>query len=74
METGVVSAGFTLEDDDDTRAMWNKQFSLEYTVSLGDNFLETELSITNTGKNKKNMVYSTKVTMFFFFKHSCAEF
>ncbi|KAH3781735.1 uncharacterized protein LOC127842638 isoform X2 [Dreissena polymorpha] len=48
-DNGAVSMDFALEDDDETRKMWNKQFKLVYTVTLMQNTLETALTVHNTG-------------------------
>ncbi|XP_052794808.1 uncharacterized protein LOC128227912 [Mya arenaria] len=48
-ENGAVSMDFSLEDDDQTRQMWDKKFRLVYTVTLMQNTLETALTVHNTG-------------------------
>ncbi|XP_078315008.1 uncharacterized protein LOC111128311 [Crassostrea virginica] len=45
---GRISISFSLEDDDETRKMWNYRFKLVYTVDLGENDLKLTLTINNT--------------------------
>lgn len=42
----------SLEDDEETRAIWNHHFELEYEIILGTKSLETNLIVKNTGCNQ----------------------
>ncbi|XP_074642557.1 uncharacterized protein LOC141899867 [Tubulanus polymorphus] len=44
---GDLKAVFSLEDDEETRKMWNYRFKLEYTVVLQEKSLLTSLKIIN---------------------------
>jgi len=44
---GDVQVSLTLEDDENTRKIWNHRFILEYIVKLSDTQLFTTLRVTN---------------------------
>lgn len=47
--TGNVAATFTLEDNEETRKMWNYRFKLTYKVTLLEKALRMEFTVENTG-------------------------
>lgn len=48
-ENGETSAVFVLEDNETTRNMWNNSFKLLYKVTVGNNHLNTTMTIENKG-------------------------
>jgi len=40
---------FVLEDNETTRNMWNNSFKLLYKVTVGNNLLNTTMTIENKG-------------------------
>ncbi|XP_060556805.1 uncharacterized protein LOC132717369 [Ruditapes philippinarum] len=48
---GACSKVFVLEDDEETRKLWNERFRLEYTVKMEENKLTTSLKIYNKGES-----------------------
>ena len=48
-ENGETSAVFVLEDNETTRNMWNNSFKLLYKVTVGNNLLNTTMTIENKG-------------------------
>lgn len=46
---GRISVSFSLEDDEETRKMWNYRFKLVYTVDLGGDDLKLTLTVNNNG-------------------------
>ena len=48
-ENGETSAVFVLEDNEITRKMWNNSFKLLYKVTVGNNLLNTTMTIENKG-------------------------
>lgn len=50
-DNGDVTATFQLEDDDETRKMWNYKFRVEYTLTLSETSLVSSMVIHNTGSS-----------------------
>lgn len=48
MENGDVVAVFQLAENEESRKLWDHKFLLQYTVTLSETKLTTQLSITNT--------------------------
>ncbi len=46
-----LSLTLSLKDDEETRAMWNFAFELNYRIHLTKMALTTELVVTNTGNS-----------------------
>ncbi|KAI0226143.1 hypothetical protein LSAT2_023176 [Lamellibrachia satsuma] len=49
---GNVTATFLLEDNEETREMWNYKFKLTYKVTLLENALQMEFAVENIGKEE----------------------
>ncbi|XP_076443283.1 uncharacterized protein LOC143281891 [Babylonia areolata] len=49
-DSGDVTATFLLEDDDETRGMWDNRFRVEYTLTVKETSLVSTMVIHNTGK------------------------
>lgn len=54
---------FILEDDEETRNMWNKRFKLEYVVEIGTDTLTTTLTVHNT--DSKSFSFTTLLHTYF---------
>lgn len=50
-KTGDVSATFTLEDNEETRKLWNYSFRLSYTITLKAKSLLLEFAVENKGQD-----------------------
>lgn len=49
LDSGHAKAVFTLQEDENTKSMWDHKFQLQYEVDVTADELKTSLTITNTG-------------------------
>lgn len=63
LEDGGAEASFSLEDTEETRAMWNFKFHLRYTVTLRPGSLTSSLHVTND--DSKPFDFTTLIHTYF---------